>query len=445
MSQYIVIKLGGSSQCKNGYDALINYIFTKKLNEKYNIIVVLSAVSGVTTLLDKYSKTKDIAHLREIEDLHTELIKLLKLDMMKSFHTEWNKLMKLIKNYTNMDDIHKRSEIIGFGERLSTNIFHSYLELSKLNTNIHLINSYNFIKSKIEAYKLSPSVEFVGELFNFNKEWMKSDIDCLKNNIIVTQGFIASSPSGKPHLLGRGGSDTTGSIIANMVGAISYEVWTDVEGIYTTDPRILDNVKHIDTISYDLIQELASMGAKVMHPLSIIPCQLKSIPIYVKSTFNLDGKQTIIHNDNFNENFNDVCIAIQKNVSVFHIKSINMWNSYGFVHDIFRRFTHNKVDVNIITTSQFSISTTTNETNQYVLKDLEQDLNTYYETNLVQNCIILSIVSNDAKKNMSLINFETIPSEIIHIGSNNLSINIVMKEKTDDELKLIIEKLFNNL
>ena len=268
---------------------------------------------------------------------------------------------------------------------------------------------------------------------------MKDDIDCLKNNIIIAQGFIASSPLGKPHLLGRGGSDTTGSIIANMVGALFFEVWTDVEGVYIADPRIVNNVKHIDTISYDLIQELASMGAKIMHPLSIIPCQLKSIPIYVKSTFNLNGKQTKIHNDDFN----DICIAVQKNVSVFHIKSMNMWNYYGFVQDIFRRFTQNKVDVNIITTSQFSISTTTNETNLYVLKDLEQDLNTYYETNLVQNCIILSIVCNNVKKNMSLINFESIPSEIIHIGSNNLSINIVMKEKTDDELKFIIENLFN--
>ena len=99
--------------------------------------------------------------------------------------------------------------------------------------------------------------------------------------------------------------------------------------------------------------------------------------------------------------------------------------------------------MNIITTSQFSISTTTNETNTYVLKDLEQDLNKDYETKLVQNCIILSVVSNNVKKIMSRINFEIISSEIIHIGSNNLSINIVMKEQTNDFIKIIIEKLFN--
>lgn len=467
MSEFIVIKLGGTSQCKKGYDTLINYIFTKKLNKKYNIIIVLSAVSKVTTLLDKYTTTKDITFIHEIEDLHEELIesffqiddidnrdcditehdKILYSDIdglqkefiCTNFRTEWNKLTELIKDYTNMDDIRKRAEIIGFGERLSTNIFHSYIKLRQFNTYIHLINSYNFIKSKKESYKLFPPIEFVGELDNFNKEWMNDDIDCTCNNIIIAQGFIALSPSGEPLLLGRGGSDTTGSIISNMVGAKFYEVWTDVEGIYTADPRIINNVKHIETISYQLIQELAATGAKVMHPLSIIPCQLKSIPIYVKSTFNVNGKQTKIHD----EDFNNICIAIQKNVSVFHIKSMNMWNSYGFVHDIFRRFTQNQVDVNIITTSQFSISTTTNETNTYILKDLEQDLNKDYETKLVQNCIILSVVSNNVKKIMSQINFDAISSEIIHIGSNNLSINIVMKEKTADEIKIIIEKLFN--
>jgi aspartate kinase len=179
------------------------------------------------------------------------------------------------------------------------------------------------------------------------------------------------------------------------------------------------------------------MGAKVMHPLSIIPCQLKSIPIYVKSTFNVNGKKTKIHTDTFNEK----CIAIQKNVSVFHIKSMNMWNSYGFVNDIFRRFAQNQVDVNIITTSQFSISTTTNEINKYILKDLEQDLSKDYETTLVQDCIILSIVSNNVKKIMSHIKFESIFSEIINISSNNLSINIVMKEKSNDEVREIIKVL----
>ncbi len=454
---FIVIKLGGTSQCKNGYDTLIKYIINHNTDNTDNIIIVLSAVSGVTNLLDKFTKTKDISYIHEIEDIHDNLINSLyeeepdknyfenqDIDGLKTvliknnFNREWEKFLELIKNFTNMDDLRKRAEIIGFGEKLSTTIFTSYLKQHEnFNSKSFLLNSYDFIKSTKETYKLYPSVQFVGDLDKFN-EIIKESIKDNINNIYITQGFIASSPKGEPLLLGRGGSDTTGAIIANMVTAKYYEVWTDVEGIYTADPRLVDNVKHIKNISYDLIQELAAMGAKVMHPLSIIPCQLKSIPIYVKSTFNINGNNTKIHTDDFN----DTCIAIQKNVSVFHMKSMDMWNSYGFVNDIFRRFSQNQVDVNIITTSQFSISTTTSETNSYILKDLEQELNKDYETCLVQNCVILSLVSNNVRKIMSHINFNEITSEIIHIGSNNLSINIVLKEKTNDELKEIISKMF---
>jgi len=471
---FIVIKLGGTSQCKKGYDSLIQYI--KNININKNIVVVLSAVSGVTNLLDKFSKTKDISFIHEIEDIHEDLINSLyaesdeekeeditdcdvtehnnlqinetpdldgsKTEIIKrNFDKVWCDFRNLIKYYTNMDDIRKRAEIIGYGEKFSTTIFTSYLkQFSEFSNKATLLNSYDFIKSTKETYKLYPNVQFIGDLKKFNEN-INNKFDLEPNNsshIYITQGFIASSPKGEALLLGRGGSDTTGAIIANMLNAEFYEVWTDVEGIYTADPRIVPNVKHIQNISYDLIQELAAMGAKVMHPLSIIPCQAKSIPIYVKSTFNINGKYTKIHN----EDFNDTCIAIQKNVSVFHIKSMDMWNSYGFVNDIFRRFSQNQVDVNIITTSQFSISTTTNETNSYILKDLEQELNKDYETYLVQNCVIVSLVSNNVKKIMSRIKFDEFTSEIIHIGSNNLSINIVLKEKTNDELKEIINNMF---
>ena len=454
---FIIIKLGGSSQCKEGYNALINYINDEYITNihKSNIVLVLSAPSKVTNLLDLYTKTKDVIYIHNVDDICTDLLDSLytelndingikKQNILSKYKIEMDKLDKLISEYTNLDDIRKRAEIIGFGEKLSTTIFTNYLSefpgaLEKLN--IQELNSYDFIKSNKETYKLYPTVEFCGDNNIFLKKCFEK-IDTLdkdKDNIFITQGFIGSSPLGEPLLLGRGGSDTTGALIANMVDAEKYEVWTDVEGIYSADPRITNKYKLIKNISYDLVQELAAMGAKVMHPLSIIPCQVKSIPIYVKSTFNLDGNFTKIHS----EDFNDVCIAIQKDVSVFHIKSMNMWNSYGFVNDIFRRFSQNQVDVNIITTSQFSISTTTNEVNVYVLKDLEQELSKDYETTLVQKCVIVSFISNNIRNIMNKLNFESLNTEIIHIGSNNLSINIVLKEKSDFELKEIIENILN--
>ena len=178
---FIIIKLGGSSQCKEGYNALINYINDEYITNihKSNIVLVLSAPSKVTNLLDSYTKTKDILYIHNIDDICTELIDTLydeltdidgikKEKILSKYKFEMEKLDKLISEYSNLDDIRKRAEIIGFGEKLSTTIFTNYLSefpgaLEKLN--IQELNSYDFIKSNKETYKLYPTVEFCGDKY----------------------------------------------------------------------------------------------------------------------------------------------------------------------------------------------------------------------------------------------------------------------------------------
>ena len=133
--------------------------------------------------------------------------------------------------------------------------------------------------------------------------------------------------------MGRGGSDTTGALIASAISAERYEVWTDVDGIFTSDPRIFD-AKLVEKIDYELIQELASMGAKVMHPLSIKPCFDEDIPIYVRNTFNQSVNGTKITNLYECNSITNTYFAIQKNETIFKIKSLDMWNSFGFLNDI---------------------------------------------------------------------------------------------------------------
>jgi len=127
-----------------------------------------------------------------------------------------------------------------------------------------------------------------------------------------------------------------------------------------------------------------------MHPYSIIPCSLKNIPIKILNTFN-PGEGTLISNSD-NEIFS---VASQKNITLFKITSLSMWDSYGFVYDIFKRFSEKKVNVNIITTSQFSISTTTDEKDETILKELVEDLQKDYEVEVGYNRAIVSLVSNN--------------------------------------------------
>jgi len=227
-SSYKVIKLGGTSQCKIGYDRLIGSI-KRNLNKTY--FIVLSAVSGVTNNLVKFIETKNNTYIDKVIEINYKLIGELNLDINESNLTPiFDKLIDISQEYItsyDMNDTYKKSEIIGYGEILSTNIFYAYIDSDSDFTfrSLTLYNSYNHIKSKKEIYQCDSSVEFYFDILN-------SEID----DINIFQGFIGSTPSGKKILLGRGGSDTTGSLIAARLNASSYEVWTDVNGIYTADP-----------------------------------------------------------------------------------------------------------------------------------------------------------------------------------------------------------------
>ena len=415
-----VIKFGGTSQSVIGYRKLIN-IIAQSIKDNEKIVIVLSAVSGVTNILEKYLETKERIHIDNvikknsnfINELNDEYVSNININALES------QLYCLADEYIISNDVHLKAKIIGYGEILSTNIF--YQLVRKMYGKICLGDSYNFIKSRKETCKLYPCLEFYcSDLIN----------DFLKvSDIIITQGFIASTPSNKSIILGRGGSDTTGALIANAVNATEYQVWTDVNGIYTADPRIVKDAVLMKEVKYEIVQEMAGMGAKVMHPYSILPCQQKNIPIKIFNTFSENLENTIICNSD-----NKVyCVTSQKNITLFKITSMCMWDGYGFVYDIFKRFSDKKVNVNIITTSQFSISTTTDETDTNILNELYEDLSEKYQVEMTPNSIV-SLVSNNLFIYDEQIKLNKINYQLVHYSPNNMTVSYVVESNITDHV-----------
>ena len=297
---------------------------------------------------------------------------------------------------------------------------------------IVLGDSYNFIKSRKETCKLYSSLEFYcSDLIN---DWLK------ENDVIITQGFIASTPSNKTIILGRGGSDTTGALIANTINATEYQVWTDVNGIYTADPRIVKDAVLMKEVKYEIVQEMTGMGAKVMHPYSILPCQQKNIPIKIFNTFSQNiTDNTIICNSNDKV----YCVTSQKNVTLFKITSFNMWDGYGFVYDIFKRFSDKKVNVNIITTSQFSISTTTDESDMNILNELYEDLTEKYHVEMSNNSIV-SLVTNNLHEYDGKIKLNKVNYQLVHYSPNNMTVSYVVESNITDHVIEHIHDLIKN-
>lgn len=449
--QYHVVKLGGTSQCKAGYLNLLKVAKSFNESDKDSLIVVLSAVSNVTNLLVSYSESftsYDIDIINHsIKSKYINLIKALFEEdeeaykcILQRFTIFYNSFFEEVQltecsNQIEIEKMSLKSQIIGFGEVLSTFVLSEYFTYNNVENTV--IDAYKFIVNKEESYRIYPITEFVADLDLFSHEI--SGIS--PKSIIITQGFIGRTPSGQKVLLGRGGSDTTGSLIASMLDAKEYQVWTDVNGIYSCDPRIISDAKPVKYIDYKLAQEISSMGAKVMHPLSIYPCEKKNIPIYVKNTFDIDGDFTIIHSINkfsSSSSNSSTFIASQKNITVFKITSLNMWGAYGFVSNVFELFTKKNIDVNIITTSQFQICTTTDFSDKLKLFELKFELSKNYDVEMIDNCEIVSVVSDSIQDTLKNINFKYIQdklnSHIIHIGSNSMTLNIVCDKKHVTEL-----------
>jgi diaminopimelate decarboxylase/aspartate kinase len=203
-----------------------------------------------------------------------------------------------------------------------------------------------------------------------------------------------------------------------------------VNGIYSSDPRVISNTIINKIISYEAAQELAAMGAKVIHPYCILPCALKNIPIVIKNTFNPKNNSTIIFGNQTNMVYG---ITIQNNVKVFKITSLNMWNNYGFVYDIFSIFKKNNVDINIINTSQFNITTTTDEINENKLWDIKNKLQNTFNVELSIENSIVSVVGDNIRmcENIGDIfkltrNFDIITTSY---SSNDMTLSFVINTK----------------
>ena len=426
---WTVVKFGGSSITKEGFEVIKKNI--EELEKDKKILIVLSAVKNVTNhLIETISGNNK---LDIIKNIHYELIKDLNLDP--------EIIKDLINNLSN-DNTNKR-QIITFGELLSTKILSEYLNSNNIKNK--LINAGKLIIAE-ENYINNEDI-FLNCKYNTNIEKLISD---KSHNIFITQGFFGSTSNNEPCLLGRGGSDTSASLLASSLKADKLEIWTDVNGIYSADPNIINNAKIINNIGYKQAQELAAMGAKVIHPYSIIPCQKQNIPILIKNTYDsLSTNNTII---SLNNSFNNKLYAItnQNNVTIFNIISPNMWNNYGFVYDIFSIFSENSVDINIITTSQFMISATTDDTNFNKLDKIKKKLEEKYEVTLQMNCSIVSVVGDEIKIQPYLpeaIQISKKYSDIymIHYSANNLSLSFVINSKNSKFLlKELHEKLIGN-
>ena len=359
----LVMKFGGTSVAN--FEAITRTIFIigGKLDKKP--VVVVSALSKVTDLLYRISDaaaSRNEAETRELlaqlrkrhTDLAGELLaqSVLKDEAVAKVNEICDNLDSIAMAVCSLGELSDRNKaiIISNGEYLSSTIIAYAMNSKGIRTK--WVDARSMMVTNNSYLKAEPDMTAIMERVPGVIADAYDGMDA-----VITQGFIGVTKDGEPTVLGRGGSDYSASLIGMAVDAERIEIWTDVDGVRTADPRKVQNTKYLEKISFEEAAEMAHFGAKVLHPLTIEPAVRKSIPIYVLNSMNPSGKGTAILRNEFIED-GVKSVSFKENIRVINIFSTRMINTSGFLRRVFEIFSESKVSVDLISTSEANISVT---------------------------------------------------------------------------------------
>jgi len=353
-----ILKFGGTSVANAQNIKLVKDIIKSK-SKNIPLIVVVSAFSQVTNKLEKVASeatSTNKSYLQGIDGIeaqHKQVIaELFSTKNAKSLLSQVdeliNKLKEVCQGVSLVDELTTRtnSQIVSFGERLSSLIIAEYVKLD--------------LK---EATLLDPRTFIFTNTGTSSVDFSKTDKaikDVLANckSVHICPGFIASSKAGYLSTLGRGGSDYTAAILAGALDADVLEIWTDVSGMMTADPRIVKRAHPIEKMSYEEAMELSHFGAKVIYPPSIMPVLKKKIPIQIKNTFEPTHLGTLISADQNGSNKLIKGLTSIKDIALVSLRGPGMVGIPDFSHRLFRALSSAGVNVILITqaSSEHSIT-----------------------------------------------------------------------------------------
>ena len=275
----------------------------------------------------------------------------------------------------------------------------------------------------------------------------KDKFDILYNpkNKYVIPGFYGATPDGEIRVMTRGGSDITGSIVANIADADMYENWTDVSGLLVCDPRIVDNPKSIAVISYDELREISYMGAKVLHDEAIFPAKEKNIPINIRNTNDMENKGTLILKDCADEDRKTTPLSItgitgKKHFNIITIKKNNISNEVGVLAKALKILADFNVSIENLPMSVDNFGLVVEEKsiekNQYeLISKFKEELDTN-EINVLKGISLIAIVGRGlvarpgiAGKIFKTLGDEGINIKVISQGSDEINITIGVEDK----------------
>ena len=431
----IVLKFGGSSVADAACMRQVAFLVGAALPR--SPLVVLSAMGKTTNGLFDAAKAAEAGDLPLALERHRALLAAHRKAAVELFDGNppealeaaiadlFGELELLLKGVGMLRELSPRSmdAIASLGERLSTRIFAAYMEGV-------WVDARTVMRTDAVFGEGAPQPEAVRELAALHLAPHLGP-----GRAVVTQGYIGATENGLTTTLGRGGSDYSAALFGAALGAEEVQIWTDVEGVLTCDPRIVPEALPISDLSFAEAAELAAFGAKVLHPATIQPAVEAGIPVTVRHTQKPEGRFTTISAE-VQTGRPITALASRGPVTVLTVSSSRMLAQSGFLARLFEVFGRREVSVDLVATAEVSVSLTVEA--DVPLKALLQDLSVFAKVEVHEGRAIIAAVGERLKSTPGvgaqlLSSLGDINVEMISMGANEINLSLVVKQESTSE------------
>ncbi len=393
-SDLIVAKFGGTSVAD--FSAMNRSADVVLANANVRL-VVLSASAGVTNLLVALAEGQEpsqrLNSLDEIRRIQYAII-----DRLQQPAVIREEIDRILENITMLSEAAALAtstaltdELVSHGELMSSLLFVEILRERQVAT--EWFDVRKVMRTNDRFGRAEPDVAALAELCAQQLQ------PRLENALVITQGFIGSESKGRTTTLGRGGSDYTAALLGEALHAQRIDIWTDVPGIYTTDPRVVPAAQRIDEITFEEAAEMATFGAKVLHPATLMPAVRSDIPVFVGSSKDPAAGGTLVCNKTQNPPLFRA-LALRRRQTLLTLHSLNMLHARGFLAEVFAILARHHMSVDLITTSEVSVALTLDTTgstssgDSLLTQALLTELSSLCRVEVEENLALVALIGN---------------------------------------------------
>jgi aspartate kinase len=435
----VVQKFGGTSVADpEAIRRLIDIVRATRARDRRGPVVVVSAMSGVTDgLLGIASAAgaggmaEALARVDTIRDRHVATMCALvagahQAPLIAQIREQFDELASIVRALVVLRDVSPRTldVIAAIGELLSSRIVAA--ALIEAGVPAEWVDARRAIITDAEHTRAAPQIPETDAAL---RAIVLPIVDA--GCVAVLGGFVGATRDGHTSTLGRGGSDYSGALVGAGIGAREIQIWTDVDGMLSADPRLVTAPRLIAKLSFAEAAELAYFGAKVLHPSTILPAVQRNIPVRILNSWKPDGEGTLITADNAARDTRLTGLASKRDVTVVDITSSRMLMAYGFLRRVFEVFERFRTAVDMVTTSEVSVSVTVDDRRH--LDAIVEALSEFSEVSIEHDLALLCAVGDTLQDEPAIAArvvsvLEEVPLKMISQAASRRNITVVLRQ-----------------